>query len=83
MALNWYDGNMFVRHNARVQEKLAALVTLLEAVTVRVKTLGLSRTAEDLHRVTLELRSMGIEVARNSSTDGRADWPQCAPEPSP
>ena len=72
-----------MRHNARVQEKLAALVTLLEAVTVRVKTLGLSRTAEDLHRVTLELRSMGIEVARKSATDGRADWPQSAPEPSP
>jgi hypothetical protein len=54
-----------------VEEKLAALVTLLEALTVRVKALGQSRTAEDLHRVTRELRGLRIEVARTPSS-GRA-----------
>jgi hypothetical protein len=55
-----------------VEEKLAALVTLLEAVTVRVKALGLSRTAEDLHRVTRELRGMGIEVAQRATASGES-----------
>jgi hypothetical protein len=59
------------------EEKLSALVTLLEAITVRVTTLGLSRTAEDLRRITTELRRMRAEVgaANAGSAAGPSEWP--------
>lgn len=59
------------------EEKLSALLTLLEAITVRVTTLGLSRTAEDLRRIAVELRRMREEVgAANAVTAaGPSEWP--------
>jgi hypothetical protein len=64
-----------------VQERLAALVTLLEAVTVRVRTLGLARTAEDLAKVTSELRRLRHEVSQNGLVATGVE--RCRPERTP
>ena len=43
---------------------------------VRVKTLGLSRTAEDLNKVISELRGLRGEVTgARAGADGRSEWP--------
>jgi hypothetical protein len=44
----------------RVREKLAALATRLEAIALRIRTLGLVRAAEDLVHVSAELRKLSV-----------------------
>ena len=45
--------------NRFVQERLAALAHRLEAIALRIRTLGLLRTAEDLAKVSAERRRLG------------------------
>jgi len=63
-----------------VQENLSSLVTLLDAITVRVKALGLSRTAEDLRRIATELRRLGNEF--EGARAGAFDLGAAPPEPA-
>jgi hypothetical protein len=53
-----------VGHTEFVQDKLAALETQLEAIALRIGTLGLTRAADDLRKVSAELGRL-----RASSTD--------------
>jgi hypothetical protein len=39
-----------------MQERLTALASRLEAIALRIRTLGLVRAAEDLSKVSAELR---------------------------
>jgi hypothetical protein len=48
----------FFRHNLRVQERLTHLASRLEAIALRIRTLGLVRAAEDLAKVSAELRRL-------------------------
>jgi hypothetical protein len=57
-----------------VPDRLAALATQVEAITLRIRTLGLSRAAEDLGKVSSELRRLGVELKRGAR-DGQ-DHPQ-------
>ena len=50
--------------SALVQDRLAALATRLEAIARRIRTLGLLRTAEDLSKVSAELRGLSDQGAR-------------------
>ena len=50
-------------YDLRVQEKLTALASRLEAITLRIRTLGLTRAAEDLTKLSLELRCLGDDAS--------------------
>jgi hypothetical protein len=63
-----------------VQEKLSSLATLLDAITVRVKALGLSRTAEDLRTIATELRRLGYEL--EAARAGGVELGATPPEPA-
>ena len=52
-----------------MQESLTTLAERLEAVTLRIRTLGLSRAAEDLRGVSTELRRL---ASTPSTTSGLA-----------
>jgi hypothetical protein len=45
-----------------VQEKLGTLATQLDAIIRRIRTLGLSRAADDLVRVSAELRALRLAL---------------------
>jgi hypothetical protein len=44
--------------NPAVQDALTSLASRIEAITRRIRTLGLSRAAEDLAKVSTELRRL-------------------------
>jgi hypothetical protein len=46
-------------HYGDVQDKLGTLAAQLDAIIRRIRTLGLTRAADDLLRVSLELRRLG------------------------
>jgi hypothetical protein len=46
-----------------VQDSLTVLADRLEAVTLRIQTLGLARAAEDLRKVATELRRLARALA--------------------
>jgi hypothetical protein len=54
-------------HNGHVQESLTTLAERLEAVTLRIRTLGLSRAAEDLRGVSTELRRLASTPSTTSA----------------
>lgn len=60
--------------NRTVQERLAALAVQVEALTRRIRTIGLSRAAEDLDRVSNELRRLTGE-ARSRAAQAAARVP--------
>jgi len=64
-------------YNLRVQERLTALASRLEAITLRIRTLGLARAAEDLKKLSLELRCLGDDAsdARESESPRDAQLP--------
>ena len=64
-------------YNLRVQERLTALASRLEAITLRIRTLGLTRAAEDLKKLSLELRCLGDDAsdARESASPRDAQLP--------
>jgi hypothetical protein len=50
-------------YNLHVQERLTALASRLEAITLRIRTIGLTRAAEDLKKLSLELRCLGDDAS--------------------
>jgi hypothetical protein len=46
--------------DGRVRERLTALATRLEAIALRIRTLGLVRAAEDLAQISAELRKLSV-----------------------
>jgi hypothetical protein len=53
-----------------VQEKLAALERQLDAISLRLRTLGLGRAAEDLGKVSAELHKLrAISANTGASPD--------------
>jgi hypothetical protein len=52
-----------------VQERLPALAVKVEAITRQIRTLGLSRAAEDLQKVAAELRRLAREAASRTARD--------------
>jgi hypothetical protein len=53
----------------RVQERLPALAVKVEAITRQIRTLGLSRAAEDLEKVATELRRLAREAAGHAARE--------------
>lgn len=56
-----------------MQDSLTALAARLEAVTLRIQTLGLVRAAEDLRKVATELRRLARGLAANGVAAGAQD----------
>jgi hypothetical protein len=56
-----------------VQEKLGTLAAQLDAIIRRIRTLGLTRAADDLVRVSAELRA--LRLALPSRTGGASGQP--------
>jgi hypothetical protein len=69
MGLNSYTRTLSVMHNRRVQERLGALAGRLEAITRRIATLGLARAADDLRKVSSELRRLTGARTKDLSGD--------------
>jgi hypothetical protein len=83
MVPNWDPESIPRGQNRLVPERLAALAVQVEAITRRIRTLGLSRTAEDLHQVSSELRRLGGELMRRDVPDDEAtSGPHDTPEPA-
>ena len=64
---------MPVGQNGCVQERLATLAAQLEAITTRIRAAGLARAADDLDKVSAELRRLrgvgGLPTVRVDSDD--------------
>jgi hypothetical protein len=55
-----------------VQERLTALAMRLEAIASRIRTIGLTRAAEDLAKISAELRRLGADEANRPFEPDRA-----------
>ncbi|HVU52139.1 MAG TPA: hypothetical protein VHL80_15680 [Polyangia bacterium] len=58
MDVSGAQGSSPLAQNAQVREKLTALAARLEAIALRIRTIGLVRAAEDLSYVSAELRKL-------------------------
>jgi hypothetical protein len=52
-----------------VQEKLGTLAAQLDAIIRRIRTLGLTRAADDLVRVSAELRALRLALPSRAGGD--------------
>jgi hypothetical protein len=56
-----------------VQDTLTALAERLEAVTLRIRTIGLCRAADDLRKVSTELRRLALAPTTGARPGGPSE----------